>query len=70
MKGLNMSFNLSENDKNLLQFNLIEGPENAASIEVQVDLEEERRQLEERAKVEEFWAGRNLAARNSTRRAA
>jgi hypothetical protein len=65
-----MSLNLSDTDKNLLQISLIDGLEDATSDDVQVDLEEERRQLEERAMAEEFWAGRNLAARNTTRRAA
>jgi hypothetical protein len=52
------------------QLSVIDGPEIATSDELQVDLEEQRRQLREQAEAEEFWAGRNLAARNSTRRAA
>jgi hypothetical protein len=65
-----MKYNLPETDRDFLQLSLIDGPENTPSDEVQVDLEEERRHLQEQARIEEFWAGRNLAARNSTRRAA
>jgi hypothetical protein len=65
-----MNCNLPETKKDFLQFNLIDGPEIIPSDEIQAELEEERRHLEEKARVEEFWAGRNLAARNSTRRAA
>ncbi|MGD0382818.1 MAG: hypothetical protein ABSA77_04790 [Thermoguttaceae bacterium] len=65
-----MNHNLPKIDKNLPQLSIIEGPEIASSAEVQVDLEEERKQLMKQAEAEEFWAGRNLAARNSARRAA
>ncbi len=65
-----MNHNLPKIDENLPQLNVIDGPDVASSDEVQVDLEEKRRLLEEQAEAEEFWAGRNLAAQNSTRRAA
>jgi hypothetical protein len=70
MKGLSMNYNLPKIDNKFPQLSIIDGPEIASSDEVQVDLEEERKQLMEQAEAEEFWAGRNLAARNSTRRAA
>lgn len=38
--------------------------------EIPIDFEDQRDLLEERARIEEFWAGRNLADRNSTRKAA
>jgi hypothetical protein len=47
-----------------------EEPENSLLGEIQVDIEEERMALEEQARAEDFWAGRNLAGRNSTRHAA
>jgi hypothetical protein len=65
-----MNYNLPEISKVIPQLNVIDGPDIATSDEYQVDLEEQRKQLKEKAEVEEFWAGRNLAARNSTRRAA
>jgi hypothetical protein len=65
-----MNYNLPEISKVIPQLNVIDGPDIASSDEYQVDLEEQRKQLKEKAEVEEFWAGRNLAARNSTRRAA
>jgi len=65
-----MNSNLPEIDKSFPLLNIVEGPENTPSDEVQVDLDEERKHLEEQTEAEEFWAGRNLAARNSTRRAA
>jgi hypothetical protein len=65
-----MNYNLPKIDNNFPQLSIIDGPEIASSDELQVDLEEERKQLMEQAETEEFWAGRNLAARNSTRCAA
>jgi hypothetical protein len=65
-----MNYNLPEISKVIPQLNLIDGPEIASSDEFQLDLEEQRKQLREQADAEEFWAGRNLAARNSARRAA
>jgi hypothetical protein len=65
-----MNYNLPEISKVIPQLNLIDGPEIASSDEFQLDLEEQRKQLREKAEAEEFWAGRNLAARNSARRAA
>jgi hypothetical protein len=67
-----MSYNLLKISEvsEVPQLNVIDGPDMAASDDLQVILEEQRKHLEEQAEVEEFWAGRNLAARNSTRRAA
>ena len=65
-----MNYNLPKITKVIPLFNVIDGPDVASSHEFQVDLEEQRKQLKEQAEVEEFWAGRNLAARNSARRAA
>jgi hypothetical protein len=65
-----MNYNLPEITKAIPQLHLIDGPEIASSDEFQVDLEEQRKQLKKQAEAEEFWAGRNLAARNSARRAA
>ncbi len=38
--------------------------------EVQVDLDEERKQIDEQKVTEDYWAGRNLAGRNSAQWAA
>ena len=57
-------------DKDSPLLNIVEGPENVPSVEVQVDLEEQRKQIQEQKEAEEFWAGRNLAGRKSTRKAA
>ena len=65
-----MNYNLPKISKVIPQLSVIDGPDIASSDELQVDLTEQRKQLNERAEAEEFWAGRNLAARNSTRRAA
>ncbi|MGA2797584.1 MAG: hypothetical protein ABSE63_08410 [Thermoguttaceae bacterium] len=65
-----MNYNLPKITKVIPLLNVIDGPDIASSDELQVDLDLRRKQLEEQAEVEEFWAGRNLAARNSTRRAA
>jgi hypothetical protein len=65
-----MNYNLPKISKVIPQLNVIDGPDIASSDEFQVDLTEQRKQLKEQAEAEEFWAGRNLAARNSTRRAA
>jgi hypothetical protein len=53
-----------------LQLRLVTDSEGTLSDEVQVDLAEERNNIEKLAEAEEFWAGRNLAGRNSTRWAA
>jgi len=65
-----MNYNLPKNYEHFPQLHITNGPDIAPSDELQVDLEEERKLLKEQAEAEEFWAGRNLAARNSTRRAA
>jgi hypothetical protein len=68
-KGFNMSREATEADNTTL-LRIVEGPETPLTDEVAVDIEEERQHIRERAEVEEFWAGRNLASRISTRRAA
>jgi hypothetical protein len=65
-----MNDNIPEICKDTMQLHVIEGSENALIDEPQMDLEEERKHIQEKAAAEEFWAGRNLADRNSTRRAA
>lgn len=65
-----MNENMHEIDKDSSQIHILEGSEEVIVDEVQVDLEEERKHIQEQGETEEFWAGRNLAARNSTRRAA
>jgi hypothetical protein len=49
---------------------LVERPELTPDDLPAADLEEERRLLREQVEAEEFWAGRNLAGRNSARWAA
>jgi len=63
-------YSTQEASKNNPQLRISKGLENAVSDEVQVELDEERRQLNEQKETEDFWAGRNLAGRNSTRKAA
>jgi len=63
-------YSTHEASKNNPQLCIFKGQENAISDEVRVELEEERKQAEEQKEVEDFWAGRNLAGRNSTRWAA
>ena len=65
-----MMYSTQEASKNNPQLRISKGLENAVSDEVQVELDEERRQLNEQKETEDFWAGRNLAGRNSTRKAA
>ena len=65
-----MNYNLPKINKVIPQLSVIDGPDIASSDELKVDFEKQRKQLKEQAEVEEYWAGRNLAARNSTRRAA
>jgi hypothetical protein len=65
-----MMYSTHEASKNNPQLRIFKGLENALSDEVQVEMDEERRQLKEQTETEEFWAGRNLAGRNSTRWAA
>lgn len=65
-----MSYDTPEIDKDFPLLNIIAGPENMPADDVQVDLEEERKIIQEQAEAEEFWAGRNLAGRNSARKAA
>ncbi|MGA2797087.1 MAG: hypothetical protein ABSE63_05890 [Thermoguttaceae bacterium] len=65
-----MKYNLPGISKDLPQLGIIDGSDIVSFDELPVNLEEERKQLKEQAKAEEFWAGRSLASRNSTRRAA
>lgn len=65
-----MHSNLPQIDKSFPLLNIVKVPKNTFSDYVQMDLDEERKHLEAQAAAEEFWAGRNLAARNSTRKAA
>jgi hypothetical protein len=65
-----MNYNLPKINEDYPQFGVINGQDKADPDEVQVDLDEQRRQLKKRVEAEEFWAGRNLAARISSRRAA
>jgi len=65
-----MKYNMPEGSKNYPQIHIIEELGNTPSDEILVDLEEERKHLEEQKEAEKFWAGRNLARRNSTRCAA
>ncbi len=65
-----MMYSTQEASKNNPQLRIFKGQENALSDEAQVELEEERKQLRELKETEDFWAGRNLAGRNSTRWAA
>jgi hypothetical protein len=69
-KGLLMKYDMLEANKDYPTLRVVEALDNALFEDIQVDLEEERKALEEQARAEEFWAGRNLAKRNSTRRAA
>ena len=69
-KGLIMRHNLPKIYGVIPQLSVIDGQDVESSYETQVNLEDERKQVKEQAEAEEFWAGRNLAARNSTRRAA
>ena len=69
-KGLTMNHNLPEAKTDSTQLHIIQGPDETPVDEFQVVLEEERKLIDEQAKAEEFWAGRNLAGRNSTRKAA
>jgi hypothetical protein len=65
-----MNTNIPEASKAILHLHIFDRLDLLPSDEIQVDLEEERKQLQEQEAVEEYWAGRNLAMRNSTRRAA
>jgi hypothetical protein len=57
-------------DESTTRLRIIDGPEAASSNECQMTLFEARKLSSEQAEIEEFWAGRNLAARMSARRAA
>jgi hypothetical protein len=65
-----MKYIMPEASSDSPQLRLIEAPEDSPLDDIRVELETEREYLEEQAKVEEYWAGRNLAGRNSTRQAA
>ncbi len=65
-----MSYNMPKIIKNHPQLHLVERPELAPDDLPPADLEAERKLLKEQVEAEEFWAGRNLAGRNSARWAA
>ena len=65
-----MDSHAPENCKDTPQLRVVQDPEAPPAEEPQVDLEEERKKLKEQAEIEDFWAGRNLADRIPTRRAA
>ncbi|HEY4760645.1 MAG TPA: hypothetical protein VIH42_08705 [Thermoguttaceae bacterium] len=65
-----MKSDVREIGKDSPQLRVVQASEEAAAEDLQVDLEKERKTLAEQAEAEEFWAGRNLAGRNSARRAA
>jgi hypothetical protein len=65
-----MNNDIPEARNDFSHLHLYIGPDNSPSDEIKVDLNEERRHLEEQAEVETYWAGRNLAERHSTRLAA
>jgi hypothetical protein len=65
-----MKYNMPENSKVYPKIHIVEELENTRSDDINVDLNQERKHLQEQKEAEEFWAGRNLADRNSTRWAA
>jgi hypothetical protein len=65
-----MKYNLLRFSKDLPQLGIIDGLDIASFDEFPVNFEEKRKRLKEQVEAEEFWAGRSLATRNSTRRAA
>jgi hypothetical protein len=65
-----MTYSTREASKNYPHLRIFKKLENSLSDEVQVELEEERKQIKQQKETEQFWAGRNLAGRNSTRWAA
>ena len=65
-----MRHNLPRIYNDIPRLSVIDGEDTDPSHVGQANLEERRKQIEKQAEAEEFWAGRNLAARNSTRRAA
>ncbi len=70
-KGLNMNCSTPESSNGKALLRLAEVPEAAVSSDFfWANLEAERKYLEQQAETERYWAGRNLAGRNSTRRAA
>jgi hypothetical protein len=70
MKGSTMKNNLPESNKDTPRLSLVQEPEEASAEMEPVNLENERKILEEQEESEDYWAGRNLARRNSARKAA
>jgi hypothetical protein len=69
-KGFNMNHHATKDENNTPQLRVADTEESAPFDEAQTDLQEVRKHLREQAEAEEFWAGRNLAGRIPTRRAA
>ena len=65
-----MNRNLPRISGAVAQLRLVEALDAAPFPEVQANFEEEREQRQRQTEAEDFWAGRGLAARNSTRQAA
>ncbi len=65
-----MNGNHTKIDESPIRLGIVDGPESTNSDELQMTLQEARKISIEQAEIEEYWAGRNLAARNSVRRAA
>jgi hypothetical protein len=57
-------------DESSIRLSIVDGSETANSNECQMTIFEARKIASERTEIEEYWAGRSLAARNSARRAA
>lgn len=65
-----MNNKLPQAGKNTCLLRVVSGPESDLPDEVQIDLQEERIEKEKQEVIEDFWAGRNLAGRNSAQWAA
>jgi hypothetical protein len=65
-----MRYNLREVSEDTRQFRIVEMPEDLSADEVRMDLQQERDEREIQRGIEDYWAGRNLAGRNSTQWAA
>ena len=65
-----MQYRIREASKDTCQLRVVGGPECTHADEVKVDLQEEREAMEIQRGIEDYWAGRNLAGRNSAQWAA
>lgn len=65
-----MRYNIPEAGKNTCQFRIVDGEESSDADEVQMDLQQKREEIEKQNGIEDYWAGRNLADRNSAQWAA